>query len=91
MSRRFEFGFANRGRRGPRPASTSASRRGDVRRLGESGGVAMVRRRLTLEHTDIEIHEIESSRQITATSLPVARECKKLTTLRLVHTTINRR
>jgi hypothetical protein len=44
------------------------------------GGVAMVRRRLPREHTDIEIHEIESSRRITATSVRVARECKKVTT-----------
>ncbi len=39
-----------------------------------------VRRQLPLEHADIEIHEIESSRQCTATSFPVACECKKPTT-----------
>ena len=36
--------------------------------------------RLPLESTDIEIPEIESSRQSTATSVRVARECKTLTT-----------
>ena len=36
--------------------------------------------RLPLESTDIEIHEIESSRQSTATSFPVAYECKKVIT-----------
>ncbi len=40
----------------------------------------MVRRRLRREHTDFEMYEIESSRHVTATSLPVACECKKVTT-----------
>jgi hypothetical protein len=36
--------------------------------------------RLPLESTDIEIPEIESSRRRTATSVRVARECKKVRT-----------
>jgi hypothetical protein len=36
---------------------------------------AVVSWRLPLEHTDIEIHEIESLRRTTATSFPVACEC----------------
>jgi|KBSMisStandDraft_5_1062788.scaffolds.fasta_scaffold69671_2 hypothetical protein len=36
--------------------------------------------RLPLESTDIEIPEIESSRQFTATSFPVAHRCKMVTT-----------
>src|SRR5262245_50079036 len=51
----------------------------------------MVRRRLPLEHTDIEINEIESSRRTTATSFPVACECKMVITPEHGHTTINRR
>ena len=44
------------------------------------GEAAVVSWRLPREHTDIEIHEIESSRRITATSFPVACECKMVTT-----------
>jgi hypothetical protein len=41
-----------------------------------------------MEHTDIERHEIESSRQITATSFRVTRECDRPLITREVHATL---
>jgi hypothetical protein len=41
-----------------------------------------------MEHTDIESHEIESSRQIAATSFRVTRECDRPLTTRTVHATV---
>jgi len=41
-----------------------------------------------MEHTDIEIHEVESSRRITATSFRVTRECDRPLTTRMVHATV---
>jgi len=40
-----------------------------------------------MEHTDIEIHEIESSRRITATSFRVDRESDRPLATRTVHAT----
>jgi hypothetical protein len=41
-----------------------------------------------MEHTDIEIHGIESSRQITATSFRVTRHLNSPRTTRQVHATV---
>ena len=43
--------------------------------------------RLPMEHTDIETHEIESSRPITATSFRLTRECDRPLITREVHAT----
>jgi hypothetical protein len=75
----WNLAFAIRGRLGSRPPGSTSSA-GDAHGSRGARPGRVVRRRLPLEHTDIEIHEIESSRQITATSCPVACECKKVTT-----------
>jgi hypothetical protein len=41
-----------------------------------------------MEHTDIERHEIESSRRITATSFRVTRKCDRPLTTRVVNATM---
>jgi len=50
--------------------------------------LAVIDWRLPLEHTDVEIHEIESSRQIIATSFRVTRECNRPLTTRTVNATM---
>ena len=44
--------------------------------IGDMAWGGHVAGRLPLEHTDIEIHEIESSRRIIATSFRVIRRCE---------------
>jgi len=57
-------------------------------RRPETGREAVLGWRLPMEQTDIECHEIESSRRITATSFRVTRECDRPLTTRLVHATV---